>query len=329
VQDGIDVKGVLELIRQVASVLGLRTAPHKTISGGVLEVLGITVDCNRGIAYISEDKLKRIREQIVRAEKSTDLLQIQSLTGGLVFVTRVCQVGRAFLRRLFDQVHLCKRNPFMRRRLSQDAKRELKCWKETLKDYHAIRYLADDPCFMPEIHVWSDASGAHGLGGHLVGPEEFSERIPLKHATKDIMFKEALAVLRCVDRWHEQMARHKVIFHIDNQALVAALNKGSCAQRPTQAIIRRIYSLAAWNSFACQAEWLSSEENARADKLSRFTAYSPLNATSNLSGEQFDPDLPLDPDDMLILDMDARDDDDGLGFGISNMDDAYVCEQFL
>lgn len=217
----------LAFVNEVAGVLGLSTAPHKTLSGSVLDILGITLDCVKSIAYIGEAKLSRIRALIEAVQASTDLVQIQSLTGSLVFVTRVCVIGKAFLRRLFDQVTICVQSPFQRRRLTQDAKRELLWWKATLQGYEAIRYLTDDPSVMPVIQVWSDVSGTLGIGGHLEGHEdEFSERIPARHAAKDIMFKKALAVLGCVDRWKGRMHRKLVVFNDDNQALVAALNKG-------------------------------------------------------------------------------------------------------
>lgn len=146
---------------------------------------------------------------------------------------------------------------------------------------------------MPEFHAWSDASGSKGIGGHLEGAaDEFSERIPEKHQGKDIIFKEALAVLRCADLWCTRMARRLVIFHVDNQALVAALDRGSCRHRPTQALIRRLYTLATWNSFSFRAVWLSSEENARADKLSRFMMHDPGVAFDlDTDDPHFDPDL--------------------------------------
>jgi hypothetical protein len=301
----LDAQRVVGLVIDIARRLGLSTAPHKTMLGPVIEILGITIDCNRGVAYISEEKLGKIRTQIRDMRTSTDLIQIQALTGSLVFVTRVCVVGRAFLRRLFDQVRVCQNAPFARRRLTQDARRELGWWKDTLLNFNAIRYLADDPLLMPELHVWSDASGSLGIGGHLENPDdEFSERIPARHEGKDILFKEALAVLRCVDLWLGKMSRHHVIFHVDNQALVAALNSGSCRHRPTQALIRRVYTLATWHSFSFRAVWLASGDNARADKLSRFMTSQPTSAVDqNVVDAHFDPDLPCD--DLTLLDGDA------------------------
>lgn len=296
VSQGLSAPALLTFVSDVASQLGLTTAPHKTLSGPVLEVLGITIDCHRAIAYIGEEKLDKIRALIDGIGRSTDLTQIQSLTGSLVFVTRVCVQGKAFLRRLFDQVTACMESPFQRRRLSQDAKRELRWWKETLSGYQATRYLTDDPVFLPQIQVWSDASGTLGIGGHLAHLEDqFSERIPAKHSNKDIMFKEALAVLRCVERWSPRMERRLVVFNVDNQALVAALNKGGCKQRATQAIVRRIYTLAIWHSFSFRAVWLSSASNKRANDLSRFVLHDPSPAVNMVyDNVHFDPDIGAD-----------------------------------
>lgn len=291
---------VTSLVTDVAQTLGLATAPHKTLHGAVLEILGITIDCHRAVAYIGRVRMERIRELVSKmvSSRGTYLADIQSLAGSLVFVTRVCTVGRSFLRRIFDQVAKCMATPLLRRRLTQDAKRELRWWSDTLDGHDAIKYLSDDPFFLPVLRVWSDASGTLGLGGHLENrQDQFSERIPDKHRNKDIIFKEALAVLRCVDRWQGQMERKLVVFNVDNQALVAALNKGGCRQRTTQAVVRRIYTLAAWHSFSLRAVWLSSACNKRAGDLSRFVLHAPA-AAVDLSFDYAHFDTDLLPDDM-------------------------------
>lgn len=156
--------------------------------------------------------------------------------------------------------------------------------------------------------MWSDASGALGIEGHLDGPENFAERIPEKHMGKDIMFKEALAVLTCVEKWKHPFHRRLVVFHVDNQALAAAINKGGCRQRPTQALIRRLYTLAVHHSFSLRSEWLYSEANKRVDVLSRFKTCIPGPATTSDSyvGD-FDPDFTAnDPNPWTT---DEQDDD--------------------
>jgi hypothetical protein len=295
VDKGIDPRQLLAFVTNVATSLGLSTAPHKTLCGPTLEILGITFDCAKAVAYIGKEKMAKIRRLLEVIGESASLLQLQTLAGSLVFVTRVCVLGRAFLRRIFDQVADCMATAIKRQRVSQDAKREIEWWKLTMDGHHAIRYLTDEPSFLPSLHVWSDASGRHGIGGHLEGSraeDQFAERLPRKHLDKDIMFKEALAVLRCVELWKHKMHRKLVVFHVDNQALVAALNKGSCKQRTTQALVRRVYTLATWHSFSLRAVWLSSESNKRADDLSRFVHVQPDVANQTLYDyAHFDPDL--------------------------------------
>lgn len=121
-----NAQAVVAFVTDVADRLGLATAPHKTALGPIVEVLGVIIDCDLGVVYIATGKLEKIRAQIREMENSTDLIQIQSLTGSLVFVTRVCTMGKAFLRRLFDQIKIREAAPFSRRRLTQDARRELR-----------------------------------------------------------------------------------------------------------------------------------------------------------------------------------------------------------
>lgn len=309
VRGDIAPQELLEFVTSVAKALGLSTAPHKTLSGSTLEILGITFDCDRGVAYIGDEKMLKIRALLDALTEDTNLQQIRSLAGSLVFVTRVCVLGRAFLRRIFDQVAIMLTWRLPRRRLTQYAKREIEWWRVTLGNYRAIRYLTDEPSFLPELHVWSDASGRLGIGGHLQGSgvgEEFSEHLPRRHRDKDIMFKEAFAVLRCVQLWKGKMHRKLIIFHVDNQALVSALNRGSCKQNTSQAVIRQIYTLATWHSFSLRAVWLSSKENKRADDLSRFVHAQPSAAVqSSYDYVHFDPDLggDWDIDDDIIGDV--------------------------
>ena len=91
----INVMRLLEFVNNVAGRLGLATAPHKILLGRRLEILGITIDCDRGVAFIGEHKLEKISAALEDARRSVDLMQIQSLVGSLVFVTKVCGVGQS------------------------------------------------------------------------------------------------------------------------------------------------------------------------------------------------------------------------------------------
>ena len=74
--------------------------------------------------------------------------------------------------------------------------------------------------------VAPDASGAKGMGGvhnRLV----FSERIPSRHKSKKIDWKEMFAVLHAFLLWHEAWRGEKVRLACDNSGIVDAINKHS------------------------------------------------------------------------------------------------------
>jgi hypothetical protein len=57
---------LLELVCLSARMLPLETAPHKTLYGNQMEVLGVTIDCNRGVALIGVAKLEKIKSDYGR-----------------------------------------------------------------------------------------------------------------------------------------------------------------------------------------------------------------------------------------------------------------------
>jgi len=72
----------------------------------------------------------------------------------------------------------------------------------------------------------TDASGAKGIGGvhkRIV----FSERIPSRHKSKKINWKEMFAILHAFMLWHEIWRGGLVHIACDNSSVVDALNKHS------------------------------------------------------------------------------------------------------
>jgi hypothetical protein len=316
--------------------LGIGLSPNKIDAGPSVEILGVLVETS-GSASITESRRGAIQKDISalldrRPRPSASLAELQHLAGVLLFVTRIFPLGKAFLRRIFDQVKesLHSRAPSQKRRLRGAAVDELRWWQSALAVWNGTRLLRH-PSNSNLVHVWTDACD-FGIGGHLAGSgaDSFSRWIPEAHRSKDIIFKEALAVLHAVETWQDtHLAGKAVVFHVDNQALVASINSGRCRHRSTQAVIRRIYTLAIEigppaesRGFTFTSEWLCSEDNARADVLSRHppgnpsaraTAHDNIDAASSQSGEEGaaglaaedddgDHPVPFDPSDPSVLD---------------------------
>lgn len=260
----------LELFRAVSSTLGVAVSPSKTVSGSQLEVLGVLVDCERARAWISDEKRARIIMDIdnILSAQTVPTTRLQSTAGSLVFVTRVCPAGRAFLRRVFDAMS-DGAGPWST--MSSPLREEFHWWRARLVSWDGCTLLSHT---LPATEVWTDAASTVGLGGHL-GPksactEVFALPIPARHQGKDIMFLEALALLTALRRWEDALRDRMVTCFVDNTVLASAIRSGSCRHGPTQVIIREIFGLAMAAHMTLVPSWVASAENDLADAMSRF-----------------------------------------------------------
>ena len=114
-----------------------------------------------------------------------------------------------------------------------------------------------------------------GGGGHLGPPgcatDVFAYSFPRRHASKHITFKELHAVVHAVELFSKDMAwRNRVIVvHTDNTGITGCIPKGYIRQESAQALLRRLWLVAAAGGFTLTTQWLASEENSLADALSR------------------------------------------------------------
>jgi len=96
----------------------------------------------------------------------------------------------------------------------------------------------------------------------------FAQRIPARHRSKHINYKEMLAILHAFILWHRLWATGRVRIACDNTAVVDGVNKRSIkgpALRPLQTILL----IAAVFDIEVTIFWIPSEENIVADAASR------------------------------------------------------------
>lgn len=212
------------------------------------------------------------------------LKELQQLIGFLQFASQVIPHSRAFLHRLIT--FSCSfKNDFTRRRLSIAAQREIHWWKVFAQHWNGIRLIR--PTY-PTIHVYTDASGTKGLGG-IFQNFWFSTRIPRRFRARDIQFKELYAVLQAILRWGHHWQHHHVVFHIDNQAVVFAMQSDSNRSAPLMSVLRVIIMLAAALEFSYFSSWLPSADNAIADCASRFLYKKLFDVAPNLNKQPCSP----------------------------------------
>lgn len=142
---------------------------------------------------------------------------------------------------------------------------ELQWWRAMLDRWDGQRLLRHTPA----LEVWTDAATSGGMGAHL-GPREacvaaWSRLILARHAGKDILFLECLALLEAVRGWADMLSGHVVVC----LALAAIIRSGRCDQRATQALVREIFDIAIERHLDLSPDWVPSEVNDVADALSR------------------------------------------------------------
>jgi hypothetical protein len=222
------------------------------------------------IARLPQDKLNRATKAVQDTLRLgyTSFKALRSMLGFLSFCARVVPLGRPFLRKLFNFArelsHL--RRPTTRRRLSAEATQDLRWWLTLLSKWTGIRLIRND---RRVTHLYTDASGTKGIGGWCPGGHAFSTRVPRRHRTKHINWKEAYAVLFAFAKWGPSWEGQHITIMCDNSAIVDAINKRSIrgdAINPLQLL----FLTAALYDIDISACWLSSKENWIADSLSRF-----------------------------------------------------------
>lgn len=265
---------IMETFHKVTSSLGIAVNKEKCIRPATCAIiLGIEVG-----TVSMEARLDLTRRNCMSADLSTLLtrrtgscFELEQITGLLQFATQVIPLGRVFLH-LYKTIGSFPEGT-ARRCIPKLALSDLSWWRDLLRDRNGIHLLQPPPA--TTFHVWTDASGLFGAGGH-VGPvgqvtSAFAFSFPPRHRFMDILFKELHAVLHAARLGRTfQWPRAHVIFHIDNQAVVEGVRSGSLRMGSAQTLLHALWLEAALLPFTFSSVWVSSEQNNLADAFSRF-----------------------------------------------------------
>jgi Reverse transcriptase (RNA-dependent DNA polymerase). len=267
--------------KNICDQLGFHIADDKNAEGTVVDYLGIIIDSERMEARLPPNKKDRVLLEVTTLlQKGTvNHTDLQSILGFLTFCTRVFPLGRPFLRHLFNMLNGKKQH----QRLTLAARRDLEWWKTLLPRWSGISAIAPA---RNHTMIATDASGKKGIGGvWFATMDMFSTRMPRRHRMKHINYKEMHAVLHAFAEWGENWKGQLVEVLCDNEAVVSGINNKTIrgvAIGPLQHLLL----LAAILDVEIRATWISTDDNALADALSRFD----LVKVATLTGqESFSP----------------------------------------
>jgi len=261
----------LDIIKSVCHYLGVPLAVEKVEGPSTsLTFLGIVLDTVRMEARLPTDKLHRIRHQVKTwlSKKRATKRQILSLVGLLQHATKVVRPGRTFLSRMYSLAAKLKQ-PSHRKKLSAAFHSDLRWWHVFITYWNGVSFLHLAPRnSAPDCCIETDASGSWGCGAWFAGLW-FHYNWPADWSTIGIMAKELVPILFSCVVWGSQLARQRIQFKCDNQALVEAINKGSSRDNMVMHLLRCLWFFTAYFDISITACHLPGVLNTSADMLSR------------------------------------------------------------
>ena len=227
--------------------LGFSVNHSKDILSTIADFLGIEFDSILIQARLPPDKLARARNtaKTLLNRATVSHQKLESAVGFLSFTAKIVIPGRAFLRRLFNAL----RRPAAVHHITSNMKADLRWWQSFLDQWDGLKLLRHLDS-RPTWHIWTDASGRHGMEGYIrehpsqPALEAFSVHLATRHRRKDIQFKEIKTVHQAIQLWLARLRGSKLILYCDNDAYVHGLQKLSI-RGPAMAPLRDIAMLLA------------------------------------------------------------------------------------
>ena len=262
-------------LSQMLSLCDKIGAPIKTekVEGPTtcLTFLGIVLNTETMEASISSERKESLLTAIHHfcTLKKCTKRELLSLIGKLSFACKVVPAGRIFLRHLIDlSCSVTKLHHHIR--MTNEARLDLLWWSDFLPSWSGTSMILDSR-WTPSsgMELFTDASGSKGWGAFWSNHWLQSEWSP-EQAKQDIVWKELFAIVSAVNTWGHQWARHKILFHCDNNTLVDIWRRGSTRCKEIMALIRLLYFCAARYNIHIMITHIAGVDNVIADAISRF-----------------------------------------------------------
>ncbi|XP_033761537.1 uncharacterized protein LOC117343303 [Pecten maximus] len=264
--------------QKICKLLGVPLADNKTVGPcNVLTFLGVEFDTNDMIIRLPLDKLLDLKEKIlgILSLKKITLEKLQSLIGSLHFACRVVRPGRAFCRRLIDATRGIKQ-PKHKIRVTCNMRADLHSWLDFLDGYNGVTVMPDRLWTTNEtLELFTDSAGGKDKGFGIYfnkswafgpWPHEWSNTPILRNIT----FLELLPVCAALAIWGDELANKKVLFHIDNKAVVTIINKQSAKDPLVMVLVRKLVVSCLKANILLKAEHIPGCVNKIADSISRL-----------------------------------------------------------
>ncbi len=163
---------------------------------------------------------------------------------------RLVPAGRLFLRRLID-LSTKARRLHHRIRLNGEARAEIQWWHTFLPAWNGTAMFLDPRWTLADsMHLYTDASGAHGFGAYYDGAWFRGNWFPHQRSPRvSIQWQELFPILLAASIWGHRWMGKRITFHCDNLAIVLAWQGKSCRNPCIMTLLRRLFLVTARGNF--------------------------------------------------------------------------------
>lgn len=271
---------LMNTFQTICNQLGVPIAENKTQGPTtVITFLGLTIDTILMMVRIPEDKLEKLKSslQYLLTRKKIFLKEFESLVGLLSFCSRAIPSSRAFIRRFYDLIaSVGRKKPYYMLRVNWEVKADALLWLEFLDKFNGQCYFPERVWTSNEVlKLFTDSSGNSGLGcGAFFNGKWVQFRWPSSWVDspilKNMTLLELIPVVLAMYLWAPLLKTKKIIFNIDNMALVSVVNKRTSKDKLVMKLIRPFVLQTMLNDIQFKSVYLPSSDNGIADSISRF-----------------------------------------------------------
>lgn len=270
-------RDLVENFMTVCEKLAVPVANEKSVGPCTkLIFLGLELDSVCLLIRIPLHKIEELQEvmaHIITCKKVT-LREFQSMVGKLAFFSRAICSSRAFLRRFYDAMINIKKS-YHRIRISKEIRQDISMWLVFLNDFNGVSYIPEGAWYDSDtLQLFTDSAGSRDLGCGCFFQQEWAY-FQWPHAwgngevLKDITFLEMVPVLLSLELWGEQLKHRRLILYIDNEALVAVINKQTSRSKRLMRLVRPFVLKCMQFGILFKARHITTYCNDIADSISR------------------------------------------------------------
>ena len=273
-----ECKAIIEAFHSQCNILGVPLAKDKCL-GPVTQLvfLGLELDSVMMQVRVPMDKVNDICAMIkeVLRHARMQLRTLQSLIGSLNFMCRAISPGRPFCRRLINAT--CGLNqPHHFLRINKGMREDLQMWLKFFQSFNGISVFHDRFWRSnADFTLYTDSAGSQGLGFGIFFQGKWAcaawpDSWFVKNIASDITVLELFPILVAITLWGAILVNRKVLFHCDNQAVVAIINTQTSKSNNVMILLRSLILKCLQFNIVLKAEHIPGSENALTDALSRF-----------------------------------------------------------